>query len=109
MPFIRGRYYINPIVGAAIEKARAADDSSSGDEDESNGDAVSAAAPVQRIEIDATEIVPPATGRARRGFVARVHRGDAGGGMPPAKDAETRVFTDHRELLGYLGGELEKA
>jgi hypothetical protein len=110
MPFIRGRYYINPIAGAAIEKAREADDSDSGsgDEDESNGDAVSAGAPVRRIEIDATEIVPPATGRAQRGFVARVHRGDAGAGMPSAKDAETRVFTDHRDLLGYLGGALEK-
>jgi hypothetical protein len=109
MPFIRGRYYINPIAGAAIEKAREADDASAGDDDESNSDSVNAAAPVRRIEIDATEIVPPTTGRAQRGFVARVHRGDAGAGMPPAKDAETRVFTDHRDLLGYLGGELEKA
>jgi hypothetical protein len=40
--------------------------------------------------------------------VERVHRGDGGAGMPSAKNAETRVFTDHRDLLGYLGGELEK-
>jgi hypothetical protein len=105
MPFIRGRYYINPIAGAAIERAREADDSEV-DDDSEGGDSVSDAAPVRRIEIEATEIVPSATGRAARGFVARVHRGDARGGLPAAGDAETRVFTDHRDLLGYLGGEL---
>ena len=31
MPFIRGRYYINPIAGAAIERAREADADAGGD------------------------------------------------------------------------------
>jgi hypothetical protein len=110
MPFIRGRYYINPIAGAAIEKAREADEadgSRDGDGTDDSSDELSASAPVRRIEIEATEIVPAASGRAQRGFVARVHRGVSGTGTAAGgAGAETHVFADHRDLLGFLGGEL---
>src|SRR5580704_924224 len=97
MPFIRGRYYINPIAGAAIERAREADA-------DAGGDGGGGGAPVRRVEIEATEIVPAASGRAQRGFVARVHRG--GAASKGGAGAETHVFADHRDLLGFLGGEL---
>jgi hypothetical protein len=107
MPFIRGRYYINPIAGAAIERAREADADAGGDGVGDAGgarDDRSGGAPVRRVEIEATEIVPAASGRAQRGFVARVHRG--GAASNGGAGAETHVFADHRDLLGFLGGEL---
>jgi hypothetical protein len=105
MPFIRGRYYINPIAGAAIERAREADSDAGGDGGAGGApDGRSGGAPVRRVEIEATEIVPAASGRAQRGFVARVHRG--GAASKGGAGAETHVFADHRDLLGFLGGEL---
>ncbi len=114
MPFIRGRYYVNPIAGAAIERAREAEDASGangsdGTDDSRDSDArLNDGAPVRRIEIEATEIVPSHTGRAGKGFVARVHRGSgdaANAGRVPSAP-ETHVFSDHRDLLSFLGGEL---
>ncbi|MGD0544167.1 MAG: hypothetical protein ABSB65_07130 [Candidatus Acidiferrales bacterium] len=101
MPFIRGRYHINPIAGEALEAARAAEaalseleqdahngptDSAdaqsgadSGDDDgEFGGDSRDGAAPIHRVEIEAAEMVPAHSGRAQRGFVAHVHREIAG-------------------------------
>ncbi len=100
MPFIRGRYYMNPVAGAAIEAARAAEDALSGadepdDDGEARGDergadageqdegnaevAAGAGGPVHRIEIEATVYGPAFGGRnsprSPRGYVARVHRG----------------------------------
>ena len=109
MPYIRGRYYMNPVVGDALEAAREAEaalqalehaakvargdtgeddagagssgggnDSSatSGSGANSNADAYakSAPGPIHRVEIEASEIVPAHSGRAQRGFVARIHR-----------------------------------
>jgi hypothetical protein len=120
MPFIGGRFYVNPIAGAAIERAREAENAFSADGDDGESDSLDEtggawsnrgaedAAPVKRVEIEATEIVPSHTGRAARGFVARVHRGS--GAAPGAgrmmRAPETHVFSDHRDLLSFLGSEL---
>ncbi len=97
MPFINGRYHVNPIMGQALEAAREAEaalltlqqqasrdsgDSSanaSGDddadpEDPSSADSAADAGPIHHVEIEATELVPSGSGRATRGFVARIHR-----------------------------------
>jgi hypothetical protein len=115
MPFIRGRYYINPIAGQALEAARAAEealaeleqdahgvladsaDSQSGadsedDDGEFGGASQNAeAGPIRRVEIEAAEMVPAHSGRAQRGFVAHVHRevGDepSGSDARPAQPA----------------------
>jgi hypothetical protein len=101
MPFIRGRYHINPIAGEALEAARAAEaalseleqdahsgladsaDSQSGnggeDDDEfGGGTSQDSAGPIHRVEIETAELVPSHSGRAQRGFVAHVHREAAG-------------------------------
>jgi hypothetical protein len=125
MPYIRGRYYMNPVVGDALEAAREAEaalqalehaakvargdtgeeddagasssganggSSASGSSSNSNADAYakSAPGPIHRVEIEAAELVPAHSGRAQRGFVARIHRraSDAGvrtAGVPPAQ------------------------
>ncbi len=137
MPFIRGRYYMNPVAGEAIEAARAAEEAlreaGSGDdggdsegEDQYGGDGdAESSGPIHRIEIEATELVPSATGRASRGFVARVHRGDSAGdrdarlggvaprnarpaGLKASARPETHVFSDHRDLVSFLGDALGK-
>jgi len=97
MPFINGRYYVNPIAGEALEAAREAEAALLALEDAARGNsgkgsavqrsdddgfpadgsgesAAGAQGPVHRIEIEAGELVPSHTGRAGRGFVARVHR-----------------------------------
>ena len=92
MPFIRGRYHINPIAGEALEAAReaeaalvaleqAAQAGNDGD-GERDGDGAeqakssraTAKGPVHHIEIEAAGMVPAHSGRATHGFVARVHR-----------------------------------
>jgi hypothetical protein len=103
MPFIRGRYHINPIAGEALEAARAAEaalseleeeaqdalsdsadsqgDAGEEDDDEFGGGASQDnAGLIHRVEIEAAELVPSHSGRAQRGFVAHVHR--EGGGAP---------------------------
>jgi hypothetical protein len=89
MPFIRGRYHINPVAGEALEAAReaeaallaleqAARASDAGDDNEGDGPSSAAKTatkgPVHRIEIEAAQFVPAHSGRASRGFVARIHR-----------------------------------
>jgi len=109
MPFIKGRYHINPIAGQALEAAREAEaallalehaaqqnrasDADSGADADGNAPFASrldrdasrqndaAPGPIHRVEIDAAETVPSNFGHATRGFVARVHRAPAG---PPA-------------------------
>src|SRR5271163_3644006 len=157
MPFINGRYHINPIMGQALEAAREAEaalaalqqrasrdssdssndasrDDSCDPDDPASSDALARPGPIHHIEIEAQEglpgrrlvepgrsvMVPSSSGRAVRGFVARVHRlpaearsanegaatsavviprSDAtknfssGSSAPPP---ETHVFTDHR-------------
>jgi len=89
MPMIRGRYYMNPTVGAAIENARSLgsatqlgdgpDDSftddGAHDSPEQGTDAAPATA-IHRVEIEVAE-TPNASrpgSRASRGYVARIHR-----------------------------------
>jgi hypothetical protein len=140
MPFIRGRYHINPIAGEALEAAREAEAAllalehaaQQGAEDQGDGfgydhpaASPQAKGPIRRVEIEAAELVPSHSGRASHGFVARVHRhsqaaGSVGasspgssasprdGGAGAVPGSETHVFTDHRDLLGYLRDEFAK-
>jgi hypothetical protein len=133
MPFIRGRYHMNPIVGQAIEAAReaeaarqAANEQGNQDGGEDSGDdygpgntAQPEHGPIHRVEIEAAQLVPSHTGRAQHGYVARVHRevsGGAGGPMRHAGDgsgagglrAETHVFAGHRDLISFLRDEFAK-
>jgi hypothetical protein len=154
MPYIRGRYYMNPVVGDALEAAREAeaalqalehaakvargetgeeDDSSagsssasgrssasgSGANSSSDAYAKSASGPIHRVEIEATELVPAHSGRAQRGFVARIHRRANGNvanasasanaspssSMPQASmhsAPESHVFSNHNDLTNFL-------
>jgi hypothetical protein len=96
MPFINGRYYVNPIIGQALEAAREAEaalaslenragqnsDAPDGQsQDELNGargpQHGAAEGPIHRVEIEAAEMVPAHSGRAAHGYVARVHRHSA--------------------------------
>jgi hypothetical protein len=154
MPFINGRYHINPIMGQALEAAREAEaalaalqqrasrDSSNSSNDASRDDscdpddpassgALGASGPIHHVEIEASEIVPSSSGRAVRGFVARVHRlpaearsandAAASTALLPASAAmknlspgssapppETHVFADHRDLVNFLRDELAR-
>jgi hypothetical protein len=89
MPFIRGRDHFNAIAGEALGAAREAEaallaleheagnadgqwDDGGDDEEESTSGA--GKGPIHRVEIEAAELVPAHSGRAQRGFVARVHR-----------------------------------
>lgn len=152
MPFVRGRYYINPIAGAALEAAREAEDALSSAEQsghgsksassvsgaEGRGSQSEAQGPIHRVEIEATEVVPSHSGRAQRGFVARIHRASvtsgasgkasadqnvidspgsygaqSGGvgtqsGRVSAQTPETHVFADPQDLADFLQGEFEK-
>jgi len=135
MPFINGRYHMNPTMGEALEAAREAEATLLAQQQAARDSRENVnAAPIHRIEIDAEvgppgrrlgepgeSIVPHATGRATRSFVARVHRTVAtrppasfttGAGhaddscyAEPASSAaapETHVFADHRDLLDFL-------
>ena len=126
MPYIRGRYYMNPVVGDALEAAREAEAAlqalehaakvargDTGEEDDAgaasssenggssassgsganfNSDAYakSAPGPIHRVEIEAAELVPAHSGRAQRGFVARIHR-HANGNAYAAGDGDLRA------------------
>ena len=117
MPYIRGRCYMNPVVGDALEAAREAEAAlqalehaakvargETGEEDDagagsssvigsgakssSDAYAKSASGPIHRVEIEATELVPAHSGRAQRGFVARIHRRANGhAANAPAQDS----------------------
>lgn len=140
MPIINGRYYMNPVMGQALEAAREAEtalaaledrarqtvrtgehagDDETGEQESRTGAAPRSetGGPIHRIEIEAAELVPAHSGRAARGFVARVHRQPAGvdprsagnrGALAPhsAGAAETHVFSDHRDLVSFLRDEL---
>ncbi|MGA8869805.1 MAG: hypothetical protein WB460_01615 [Candidatus Acidiferrales bacterium] len=137
MPFIRGRYHINPTMGEALEAAREAEaallaleqqaraqrasgsdsdgDGESDDGTESAAPAGPGTGPVHRVEIEAAAVVPSHSGRAARGFVARVHRsGTAQSGTGSATRGaltsapETHVFSDHRDLVNFFGDALAK-
>jgi hypothetical protein len=148
MPFINGRYHINPVMGQALEAAREAEtalaalqqrasrdssdspnDASRDDncdpDDPTSSDALAGPGPIHHVEIEVQEglpgrrlvepgrsdIVPASSGRAVRGFVARVHRlpaeaRSANNGIAPPP--ETHVFADHRDLVNFLRDALAK-
>ena len=124
MPFINGRYHMNPAMGQALEDARngaeellASQDgsrSTSPEEDSAppNDSAVEDKGPIHHVEIDAAEVVPSHTGRATHGFVARIHRApsdQSSASVEPSAATlrpETHVFTDHRDLVDFLRSEL---
>ena len=146
MPFIRGRYHINPIAGAALEAAREAEEALTARNDAESADASkteqgaqagrgSAHEPIHRVEIEAAEVVPSHSGRAQRGFVARIHRGTAGApsegrpqtngdfagdraasgrsvansrGSSKSTPPETHVFANHEDLTDFLRREFER-
>lgn len=137
MPFIRGRYHINPTMGEALEAAREAEaallaleqrareqpansgdpdsDGNSGPDDDAELAAAAGRGPVHRVEIEAAAVVPSHSGRAGRGFVARVDRsgttGNGGGDVardPLVSEPETHVFSDHRDLVNFLEDEFAK-
>lgn len=144
MPFIRGRYHINPIAGAALEAAREAEEALSASREAEDGRSPKAAAdrsevahaPIHRVEIEAAEVVPSHSGRAQRGFVARIHRAastapagssshddDDFPGVPASAHSsaqsgvsqrtaphapETHVFSNHEDLTDFLRGEFQR-
>lgn len=87
MPFIRGRYHINPIAGGALEAAREAEEALAAlrrdDQDDSDADTYDwgpdsqsddTKGPIHHVEIETASLVPAHSGQAARGFVARIHR-----------------------------------
>lgn len=122
MPFINGRYYVNPIMGEALEAAREAEAAllalensarqnakgqpadvgdGAGNGSGGSGDAVARAtdgsdAPIHRVEIEAAELVPAQSGRAAHGYVARVHRKSSDGAHVPANTVPPRVSSNGR-------------
>jgi hypothetical protein len=121
MPFIRGRYHINPIMGEALEAARDAEaallalkqnarrngsatpgyDFSHQSGDESAADAGDYArtsavkGPVHRVEIEAAEMVPSHSGRGQRGYAMRLHRlppPNGDAGYDSASDANANSY-----------------
>ena len=124
MPFINGRYHLNPIMGAALEAAREAEaamlashDQAHRDASDSTGasapDASAAKAPVHRVEIESSELVPSNSGRATSGFIARIHRSQpqsSAASHAPQMHAkpETHVFSNHGDLLNFLHDALSK-
>jgi hypothetical protein len=136
MPFIKGRFHINPIAGQALEAAREAEAAllalehaaqqerqrqNNGDGDgtsDTEGDASNRYAdasnaptdgPIHRVEIEASELVPSHHGRAVRGYVARVHRQPAAQGQSASSaPPESHVFADHCDLVSFLRDELAK-
>jgi len=126
MPFIRGRYHINPIMGEALEAAREAEaallglkqnsrrngDSASGNDsndqsgdysgddssDNANARAAVAKGPVHRVEIEAAEMVPSHSGRGQRGYAMRLHR------LPPqSSDASSDSEDDFASNANSYG------
>lgn len=130
MPFINGRYYVNPIMGEALEAAREAEAAllaletqarqnssdpsaeAAGDSDDGFGDGPGGAAqgpgavdgPIHRVEIEGAELVPANSGRATRGYVARVHRQPAAGGRDRAGATLARV-SSNGSVVGDRAGD----
>jgi hypothetical protein len=118
MPFIRGRYYANPIVGEALEAAREAEEAAvsqqdrDGEQDEEPGaERDGDGRPVRRIEIELAELVPAHQGKGASGYIATLHRESAGGPDGDASNsaaAEKRVFHDQGQVVNFLRETLAK-
>ncbi len=94
MPMIRGRYYINPAVGEALEQARSLGEGNfqnqevqyeNGPEEPAHDEGGrfrrghsderdAHHGPIHRVEIERAELGSNAGGRGSGGFLARVHR-----------------------------------
>jgi hypothetical protein len=89
MPMIRGRYYMNPAMGAAIENSRAladatqlgggasdslTDDDASDSPEQGSGDSPATSIHRVEIEISAAPDGSRSGSRSSRGYVAHVHR-----------------------------------
>ncbi|MGA8268867.1 MAG: hypothetical protein WB787_13965, partial [Candidatus Acidiferrales bacterium] len=89
MPMIRGRYYMNPTMGAAIENTRSlgdatqlgegasdpfTDDGASDSSGKGTADTPATAIHRVEIEISAAPNAGGAGGRNSRGYVAHIHR-----------------------------------
>jgi hypothetical protein len=136
MPFIRGRYHINPVAGQALEAAREVEEALAAlqqdgqDESDANsyewapGSAKDAKGPIHRVEIEAASLVPAHSGQGEHGFVARVHRasyapaqtvrssasagGSSSGAGTPLEKPETHAFANEDDLVDFLQRELAK-
>ena len=138
MPFIRGRYHINPIAGQALEAAREAEETLAAaqghDENgrntddyewESDSPTGEEKGPIHRVEIETASLVPSHSGQATPGFVARIHRAaseptqaaayDRHGNVASSRnqttallDPETHVFANDGGLIDFLQRELAK-
>jgi hypothetical protein len=123
MPMIRGRYYMNPVMGQALEEARARETEGNaprGSEDESVGQNANVRdargrfqpaqnsrpaqdGPVHRMEIHCAE----------GGYAAHVYRHppghvvDAGAPASGGRPA-IHVFTNHHDLAQFVEDELDK-
>jgi len=135
MPFVRGRYYINRVLGEALEGAREAEAALAALQEEEKGSDLAesgnrkgnAREPIRRVEIETAQVVPAHSGRATRGYVARIHRqppavldpaeGDefaASRGSAGAVDrlttepqyVETHAFDNHHDLVSFLRDQL---
>jgi hypothetical protein len=120
MPFVRGRYHINRVLGEAMEAAReaeaalavlehaAARENGEGSDEFGGHEAhgkKAANGRVHRVEIEATELVPSHTGQAARGYVARVHRGHGGAVEDtPNGDGEGSTGSSRGARSGTLAG-----
>ena len=113
MPFIRGRYYANPIVGGAIEAAREAEDVAAGNNEaealEHEREDDQGSKPASRIEIEVAELVPVHSGQAERGYVARLHYPDPDGVANADQPGEKHVFSSPEQLVSFLRSELAKS
>lgn len=117
MPFINGRYHVNPVMGEALEAAREAEAALAALEnrahqnpadptgaanddfrDASGSPADTSDGPIHRVEIEAAEMVPANSGRAVSGYVARVHRkplsGSAGAGVSSSNGRTGKIMRD---------------
>lgn len=110
MPVIHGRYYMNPAVGGAVERARGAEQSAEpgdGGNGEPQRDGHGRFVPpgaVHHVDIEVAD----------GGYLARLHRhpqgghesGPVQGALPPRPSSH--VFTDHHDLVEFLRNELGK-
>lgn len=134
MPFVRGRYRINPVMGEALEAARDLEnalqaqaqglrDGDAGALDSMSASSASAKGPIHHVEIESAKLVPASSGRGVRGYLVRVARqpaagdrsaqassydADSGGGNNDAASVETHAFTDHRDVVNFLGNQFAK-
>jgi hypothetical protein len=115
MPFIRGRYYINPVMGEALEAAREAEAAlqalehiarqKAGDGDDESADSAQASkGPVHRVEIEAAEMVPAHSGRAQRGYAMRIHRVPQADSQADADSDSEGSASDYGSRVGGANG-----